>query len=234
MNGGNQRDSIVARAMVLARARRGWLIAALVVLFLYTVSGFFLVPSIAQRQIVAALETTFQRPVALAELRINPFVLSADARGFSLTESDGSALIAFDRLFVNFQVSSLFRWAWTFREIRVEGPAVELVRESDGAVNVAALASGNGTDPETTAQASSMPRLVIGSFALADGVMNVTDRVPASEFVTVVGPVSVAVRDLSTLPGSEGQQQVGLTPKAVRAWRGQVRYKSIRRYRAVG
>ena len=176
-------------------------------LLLYTVGGFFLAPVLAKRQIVAALETTFQRPVTLAELRINPFALSADARGFSLTEADGSALIAFDRLLINFQASSLFRWAWTFREIRLEGPAIELVREPGGEVNLAALAPG-AAEPEPAERESSTPRLVIGSFVLADGVMNVTDRVPASDFVTVVGPVSVAVSDLSTLPDREGQQQV--------------------------
>jgi len=209
MNGGGvQQNSIGAHALALARARRRWLIGALAVLLLYTLAGLFLVPPIAKRQIVATLEQTFQRPVTLAELSINPFALSADARDFSLKEADGSALIAFDRLFINFQASSLFRWAWTFREIRLEGPAIEFVREPGGELNLAALAPGGGAEPEPAEQASSTPRLVIGSFVLADGVMNVTDRVPASDFVTVVGPVSVAVSDLSTLPGREGQQQV--------------------------
>ena len=224
MNGGNQHNSIAARAVAIARARRRWLIATLAVLFLYSVAGFFLAPSIAKRQIVAALEATLQRPVSLAELRINPFALSADARDFSLTEADGSALIAFDRLLVNFQASSLFRWAWTFREIRLEGPAIELVREPSGAINLAALALGGGTEADAAEQTSSMPRLIIGSFALADGVMNVTDRVPASEFVTVVGPVSVAVTDLSTLPDHEGRQQVVINTEGGSrlAWSGTV------------
>lgn len=208
INGGSERSSIGGRAKAFARARRRWLIGAFAVLFLYTIAGFFLVPAIAKGQIVATLEATFQRPVTLAELRFNPFTLSADARDFSLTETDGAGLIAFDRLFINFQTSSLFRWAWTFREIRLEGPEIELVRDAGGAINLAALSSAGGDESGPAEQDSSPPRLVIGSFTLANGVMNVTDRVPASEFVTVVGPVSVAVSDLSTLPDREGQQQV--------------------------
>lgn len=208
INGGGQQTSIGARATAFARARRRWLIGAVAVLVLYTVAGFFVVPAIAQRQIVATLGELLQRPVSLEALRVNPFALSADARGFRLTESDGSALIAFDRLFVNFQTSSLFRWAWTFREIRLEGPFVELIRGASGEINLAALGARSDVEAEPAEQASSTPRLVIGSLVLEDGVMNVTDRVPASEFVTVVGPVSVAVSDLSTLPDSEGRQQV--------------------------
>ena len=206
--GGSQKTSTRARAVAFARARRRWLIGALAVVIVYTIAGFFLVPAIAQRQIVAALEAAFQRPVALAELRVNPFSLSADARGFSLTEDDGAALVAFDRLFVNFQASSLFRWAWTFGEIRLEGPAVELVREPDGTLNLAALAGGDSSAPQNAERTSAMPRLFVDDFVLADGVMSVTDRVPASDFTTVVGPVSVEVRGFSTLPAREGQKRI--------------------------
>ncbi len=208
MNGGSQQNAIAARATAWARARRRWLIAAVALLVFYTLAGFFLAPYIAKRQIIATLEATFQRPAVLEDMHVNPFALSADARGFSLTEVDGSALIAFDRLFIDFQMSSLVRWAWTFREIRLEGPVVELVREASGEINLAALATGNDAEQAPVEQASTTPRLMIGNLILVDGSMNVTDRVPASNFVTVVGPVSVAIDNLSTLPDREGQQQV--------------------------
>jgi len=208
MNGGSQHNSVAACAATWARAHRRWLTATVGLVLLYALAGFLLAPYIAKRQIVATLEATFQRPAALDELRINPFMLSADARGFGLTEPDGSALIAVDRLFVNFQISSLFRWAWTFREIRLEGPLVEFVREASGENNLAALVANDGVQPQAVEHASATPRLVIGDFILTDGVMNVTDRLPASDFVTVVGPISVAVSDLSTLPDREAQQQV--------------------------
>lgn len=122
----------------------------------YTLSGFLLLPWIGKSQIITRVSDTLQRPVQLDELRINPFVLSVEAKGFRISEADGALLAGFDRLFVNFQLSSIFHWAWTFREIRIEGPAFDFVRFSADTTNLSQLPFEQ-TDQQPTSADTGMP-----------------------------------------------------------------------------
>ena len=42
--------------------------------------------------------------------------------GFNLNDTDVVRIAGFDEFFINFQVSSLFRRAWTFDEVSINGP----------------------------------------------------------------------------------------------------------------
>jgi len=191
--------------------RYRWPVAVAAGVVLYAMLGFWLAPWIVRGQAVAALEQRLDRPVSLERLRINPFVLSAELGNFRIRERDGSMLAGFDRLYVNFQLSSLFRWAWTFREIRLETPSVDLVRAENGAINVANLIGGDGAAALDEEPAPALPRLLIGELAVAGGTVRIVDRVPETDFETVLGPVDVDVQDLNTLPEQEGQYQLAVT-----------------------
>jgi cAMP-dependent protein kinase regulator len=67
-------------------------------------------------------------------VRFNPFVLSLEVTGFTMLDTDAVALAEFDRFFANFQLSSLFRWAWTFRELSLEGFNARFERFAAGEV----------------------------------------------------------------------------------------------------
>ena len=197
---------VLPGAWISLRHKRFW---ALVVLLVYTLSGFFLLPWIVKRQVVASVGATLERPVALDELRINPFVLSLEARGFRITESDGSEIIGFDRLFINFQLSSIFRWAWTFREVRLEQPSVEFIRYSRDDSNFGRLLQTSSPDSSQPSEEESGDlRLLIGELALTGGIVDFTDHVPATRFGSELGPIDITVLKLSTLPDHQGQQQV--------------------------
>ena len=92
------------------RRKRFWAIAAVI---LYTLAGFFLVPVLVEHFTVKTIKETTGRDAQIAEVRFNPYVLSLRANGFDFRDTDGESLASFDELYVNFQVSSLFRWAIT-------------------------------------------------------------------------------------------------------------------------
>jgi len=194
------------------RRKRFWAI----VLFLgYTLFGFFLAPWIARQQIVELAGNVLQRPVSLRELRINPYVLSAEAREFRVDENDGAPLVSFDRLYINFQLSSLFRRALVFREIKLEAPLLNIVRDESGTINLVTLLTkvgGNtGAADDGLAEHSQLPRVVVADLTLAAGVVDVADRALETDFETRVGPIDVSVANLSTLPDDSGEQRVRVT-----------------------
>jgi hypothetical protein len=60
----------------------------------------------------------------VAELRLNPFALSVTVRGFQVKDPDGSPFVAFDRLYVNYDLLALLAGARFARdELGVEMPA---------------------------------------------------------------------------------------------------------------
>jgi len=72
------------------------------------------------------------RQVKVERVRINPFALSAAIVGFDLKERDGSAsALAFDELYVDFTLSSLFRFAPVIEGLRLAGLHVRAVRLED-------------------------------------------------------------------------------------------------------
>src|SRR5262245_20891374 len=88
---------------------------------LYVLLGFLAGPPIVKRVVASLASDTLQRKATVGEVRVNPLELSLEMRDFALTEKSGEPIAAFQRLYANFQLSSLFRRAWTFGDIALEG-----------------------------------------------------------------------------------------------------------------
>ncbi|HEY7671528.1 MAG TPA: hypothetical protein VIC71_04865, partial [Gammaproteobacteria bacterium] len=93
---------------------RGWRLWALAGIALYTVLGFFVAPRIVRSTLPDYLGAMLGREIVIERVRINPYVLSADLRGLRLLDEPGEPALGVDELYVNFQLSSVFRRAWTF------------------------------------------------------------------------------------------------------------------------
>ena len=116
-------------------------------LILYTLGGFFLAPYLVRHYVPQIAQDLLQRDAHIGKVRINPFLFKLEANDFELTEPEGTPIGAFKRLLVDFELSSLFRWAWTFRQIALDEPLVNLVIGTDGALNLAKLtAEGTGSN----------------------------------------------------------------------------------------
>ena len=143
------------------RRKRFW---AWVAVLVYTLAGFFLAPVLVSHFTIKNIKESTDREASIAEVRVNPYVLSLEVNGFELKDTDGEPLFSFDQFFVNFQASSLFRWALTFREIRLDGMYAFYERFSSGDDRLARLlADIERLNPETETEESSgdLPRLCL-------------------------------------------------------------------------
>src|SRR5271155_5749079 len=126
-----------AAAKTSKRTKR--LIAFAVVMFLYTVIGFFVVPAIVKWQMLQRLPALTKRQVAIERVKFNPYVLSLTIDGFSLKETNGDVFSSFGELYVNFQLSSIFKGSWVFDEITLQDPFAQITYLKDGTFNFANL-----------------------------------------------------------------------------------------------
>jgi uncharacterized protein involved in outer membrane biogenesis len=197
-------------------------------LLVYTLGGFFLAPYLVQRYTPKIVLEQLQRRATIGEVRINPFLFTLEAADASLAEADGTPLLGFKRLFVDFELSSLLRWAWVFREFNLSRPRVDVVIDPDGSVNLTRLAPP--ADPNDGAADGGLPRLVLQNIDIAEGEIDVTDRRQSTHARVRLLPLNLHLKDISTLPEREGPYRLAATTangESMR-WRGEVTLQPLR------
>src|SRR4051812_46314155 len=107
----------------LARSKVLWSLGGL--LLFYTIAGFFIAPWLIGRNLPAFAQERLGRKASIEKVHINPYALTFEASGFFLENKGDKPLLAFKRLYVNLQLSSLFS-AWSFDEVRLEGARLGL------------------------------------------------------------------------------------------------------------
>jgi hypothetical protein len=217
---------------LLRRIPRPRLVAALTALFaVYLALGFFVLPRYLERVIPEQVTGLLKRKASLGEVHVNPLLLSVELRDFALAEDDGAPLVEFRRLLVDFEASSLLRWAWTFSTITLEGLEVRAEIAPDGSFNLAELADSlpKGEAAPRDTKASRPPRLLLQHLALVDAAVLFSDRSGARPAVALLRPLSIELRDLTTIPDRRGPYSVAarLPGGATLAWRGEVSLEPI-------
>jgi hypothetical protein len=195
-----------------------------VVLFLaYTLAGFFLVPRLVRTYVPRYVAEQLGRRAEIGEVRVNPLLFRMDIRHFRLTEPDGRPLLGFDRLFVDFELTSIVRAAWTFAEIRLEAPRVDAVIEPDGRLNIAELLD-SVPKAEAKAEPGPPPRLLLQHAVMRDGVVSFTDRSGRTPQTATLQPINLELRDVTTLRERRGPYTITatLTGGGVLGWDGYV------------
>ena len=116
------------------------LIGSLIFLFLFTIVGFFAVPPILKSVLTKKLSEKLHREVTIQQIKVNPFVLSVEIKGFTAKNRDKSgAFVSFDDLHMNFQIASVWKRGPILKEIRIDRPYIDIIRNEDGTYNFSDL-----------------------------------------------------------------------------------------------
>ncbi len=206
---------------------------ALILLLSYTLFGFFGAPYIIKSQLIAKAPEFTDRTLSLEQVKFNPFALSLSMTGLSLADLDGTELAGLNEFYVNFEVESLFRWAWTFADIRFTGPRFNLRIDQSGQTSFADLLVSDDTSAatdDTPGGAAQLPRLVLHSFKIINGQFMFEDHSIATPYQQKVTPISFELSDFSTLPEREGPYaiQATLPDGATIRWQGEVSVNPVR------
>jgi hypothetical protein len=165
---------------------------------LYALAGFYWVPRLVRSQVTELFADDYGREIGLGEVRFNPFTFEFEARDFTVPDTDGKRMLGFDRLFLDFELASLWHRAWTFRDIYVERPYARVVQRADGSLNLADLAPPNSDPAPDDQQPPDIPAVRIGNLDVAEGRIDVADLTRAQPFATTLAPVSFELTDFRT------------------------------------
>lgn len=190
-------------------------------LALYAAIGFLVLPPALIWLAHDMVRADYGRELSVGAVRVNPFTLVLEVERVSLPDADGGPLLAFERLRVDLQLVSLWRRAFSFRAIAVDGLAVTAVIRRGGALNLADL-----VPPSDAARASpadeALPRLFIDDLAVTDGTVHLEDRDRPTPFVAKVAPLNIHLENFSTVvtEGERYEIDAGLLGSGRVNWRG--------------
>jgi len=192
--------------LVRLKALARWQKAALttvVLLLLYTLAGFFVLPAVVRMVAVNQLRQRLHRDVQIEAVRLNPFTLSATVRNAAVFAPDSKdRLAAFRELYVNLQSVSLFRWAPVVKELRLDGLYGSVVLYKDHRWNFSDLLPAppdTGTTAPSEEEAEEKPfRFSFNNIQLTGGEIHFRDDIRGKTH-DITG-IDMALPFLSNLP----------------------------------
>ncbi len=219
------------RKWISPKRFRFWIIIAFLA---YTLGGFFLAPWLIER-VATGKVSELNRTLSFGDIKINPFLLTLQLLDTQMHDTDGALLFSYDDYYFDLQASSLFRWAWTFKKIRLSGLQLNAERFAPGDERFGRLIDSfpspeePETEPEPGITSQGLPRLIIQQLQINEARLQLTDHLEHGTFDTVLGPINIEVLNLSTLPDQSGQQQVSIKTQAGGeiAWQGSVQVSPL-------
>ena len=187
----------------LMSARKGKLAFwALSALLLYTLIGFLILPPIVRSIAVKQISQQLGREVSIAKVKVNPFALSATVNGLLIKDSDGEPFVSWEEVYVNFQISSLFSKAWTFKEISTTKPFVSVRLNQDGTFNFSDIIAKFATNTPADAPRKPAAPLVlhIDRLRIRRATAALADFTPREPFKRTVGPIDITLDHFDTDP----------------------------------
>lgn len=182
------------------------IIIGLYILFL--LFGFFAINPLAKLMIPKLAESMLASRASVGRVSFNPLTLKATIEHFNLTEKNGSPLVSFDELIVDFEASSLLNWAWKFKEISLTALKANVAISSNGKLNWGDLLAK--LDEDKTPPSDTIPRVLINHIALNQGNISYVDSSRATPFKTTLTPLNFQLDGFSTLPEDRGDYLIAL------------------------
>jgi len=196
---------MLPRRRARSRRRRLILIGCLTAFGLFTLFGFFGLPPIIKAQAEKRLSAALHRPVSIGKVSVNPYTLALTLEQFAIRERDGkSVFIGWDRLFVQYEILSLFGKEWRFVAIELNGPSAQVMVNPDGSLNFSDLLTDSPA-PSTKPEPAAVPDrpLHIKRLWLTGARVEFRDQSRAQPFATTLGPVGLSVTDFRTMGGQQ-------------------------------
>jgi len=184
----------------------------------YAGVGFLGVPWAAKHYGVPELSKVLGRPIFLNEVAFDPFAFTLKVEGFEIQEVDGSPMVGFGQLFVDFEFTSVLDEAYRFENIRVSLPFGLIKIQEDGRLNLAALGGQDGGAASSSSENQQpdggqpaeepLPFVDIGLLAIEQGTVEFRDETKSPPYIADIVPIQMTVRDFSTRPGNQNSYRI--------------------------
>ncbi|MFJ4143971.1 DUF748 domain-containing protein [Pseudomonas sp. NPDC089734] len=171
----------------------------LAVFVLYSLLGFFILPGVALRIANQQLSNHSTVPARLERLELNPYSLELTLWGLNIG-TPGKEQIAFEKLYANLQIDSLWTGALHLQRVELSAPRTEVLFDKAGQLNLAQLFKLPPSEPAPDEPASNPFPLRVDEIKLAEGYVHFQDQRPGEPIEFLYDKLNLELKNLSTLP----------------------------------
>lgn len=176
-----------------------YLLISISLFVIYSATGFLAVPLLIEKIAPGKLTEALSREVTIENVYINPYLLSVEVDEFEVRNREGDdTFVGFHSLFLDFQISSLFRFAPIVRACQLSGFVVQFSREDSETYNFSDLLSSQEIETRIDKRKKEPPRFSINNIEISDSAIYFDDQ--PYETLHEVEEISFSVPFLSNLP----------------------------------
>ncbi|RMV79194.1 putative exported protein [Pseudomonas caricapapayae] len=183
----------------MSRGLKRTLGSLLTVIVLYSLLGFFILPGVALRIANQQLANYATVPAKLERLEFNPYTLELTLWGLNIG-TPGKEQVAFEKLYANLQINSLWTRALHLQRVELIKPRTELLFDKQGKLNLAQLFKLPASEPVKDEPPGKPFPLRIDEIKLADGYVHFQDLRPSQPIEFLYDTLNFELKNLSTLP----------------------------------
>lgn len=122
----------------------------LIAIVIFGLLGFFALPPLIKSVLTDKLSVALHRSVSIEKVSINPYALTARIDGLAINEKESNTVFfSFDKLYLDLALSSIFRGGPVIKEIRLDNPKFNIVRQANQQYNFSDLIDEFSAKPET-------------------------------------------------------------------------------------
>ena len=186
-----------------SRFLRRFLYTVAILVGLYLVIGFFVLPPVLKKVAVSQTSAHLRATLDLESVSFNPLTLRLAVGGVALREENGDPVFELATAEVDAAWSSLFRLAPVLKSIVLTEPTLFLIRDADGQVNVERILPEPDPREEKPDEPFALPRMEIHQFAISGGDIRIEDRSPDKAVAVSLEPITFSLDGFSTLTGQD-------------------------------
>ena len=158
------------------------IIGIAIAFLLYSVIGFLVLPAILKNVLEKKLTENLNRAVSIEAIQVNPYLFTVSVNNFLIKDlSKDDHFIAFDGLFADLEVASIFKRALVIKTLTLNGPWVNIARNKDLSYNFSDIVDSSGQKEQTDSKpflfSVNNIEIINGAILFLDEPKNTTHRV---------------------------------------------------------
>ncbi|AXK48891.1 hypothetical protein CRU87_02260 [Aliarcobacter trophiarum LMG 25534] len=174
-------------------------------LFLYILSGFFLLPYIAKKEIIKNLDEILITKTKIEDIYFNPLTLNLEIKDFTLLDDKEQKVLGLKSLFIDFRaLKSIEKKHIHIKDVVLEGIYLNIIEEKKGFFNLANLLKPTDTIKEETktTETEKLIDFLVSKIVLKDANIDFTSFTDSKKYNLYLKDINYTIYDFGTFKNS--------------------------------